>query len=95
MKEVPKLLISNESNKIYDLADMQAVGMKGGEYFPLKGKDLIKLPPDSELFMLPDRSPVGFDPGNGEYLVFDEDPYDAKKGKSFARCGICFTGIYR
>ncbi|MBE0583750.1 MAG: radical SAM protein [Desulfofustis sp.] len=36
--------------------------------------DLIELPEGSELFVLPDRLPVGSDPISGEPLLLEEDP---------------------
>ena len=36
--------------------------------------DLIPLPEGSELFTLPDRKPVGTDPGSGEPLLLEKSP---------------------
>lgn len=65
MKDFPRLLISDARKRIYDVPWLAATGMKGGEYFRLKAEDLVELHSDSELFMLPDRAPVGCDPGSG------------------------------
>ena len=78
MKEFPRLLIADKNN-IYDVPFLQATGMKAGKHFPLEPSDLIKLHPDSELFMLPERSPVAFDPETGEYARLDHDPFRKKK----------------
>ncbi len=83
MKEYPKLLISDETNNVYDVPYLQATGMSAGEYVPLEVKDLIKLPKDSELFMLPARPAVGFDPETGKIEAVENDPYDQSK-KCFA-----------
>jgi hypothetical protein len=58
-KERPKLLVADKKGRIYDVPHLEATGMKGGEYFRLDPGKLVKLHPDSELFVLPDRKPVG------------------------------------
>lgn len=49
---------------------LQPAGMKAGKFFRLSPSDLIKLPPGSEIFTLPGRFSVGFDPTT---LNFIED----------------------
>jgi hypothetical protein len=36
--------------------------------------DLIPLPEGSELFLLPDRKPMGISPGDNDPIVLDHDP---------------------
>ncbi len=64
-KEYPKLLVASENGEIFDITGLEAVGMKAGHYFRLDTSKLIKVHPDSEFFVLPDRIPVGFDPVSG------------------------------
>jgi len=75
----PKLLIADRTNRIYDVP-LEATGMKGGEYFRLGPEHLIKLPPDSEMFMLPGRPPVGYDPETENYIELERDPFSRKGG---------------
>ncbi|MBD3379461.1 MAG: radical SAM protein [Candidatus Omnitrophica bacterium] len=75
MKEFPKLLIANRNGEIFDVPFIRAAGMKGGEIFPLEVSDLAELHPDSELFMLPDRRPVGCDAGGKEAVRVLSDPF--------------------
>ena len=42
--------------------------MKGGRFFRLLPSELIPLPFGSELFMLPDRVPAGYDPRSGRFI---------------------------
>ncbi|MFC1570638.1 radical SAM protein [Candidatus Omnitrophota bacterium] len=49
--------------------------MKGGEFFRLKPFDLIEIHPDSEIFLLPCRAPVGYDPSAGKYVKINEKGY--------------------
>jgi len=76
--DFPRLLIADKDHRIYDVPGLEAAGMKGGRFFRLDKRDLIKLPPDSELFMLPDRYPVGFDPVAGQYTRVQTNPFDEK-----------------
>lgn len=74
MKEYPKLLIADKDGNIFDVPFLEGVGMKGARYSRLSQKDLVKLHPDSELFMLPERNPVAFDPSAGDLVQLDENP---------------------
>ncbi|MFA4982143.1 MAG: radical SAM protein [Candidatus Omnitrophota bacterium] len=57
-----KLLVSNKKGDIFSHDRLEASGMKAGTFVKLEPANLIKLPPGSRLFMLPDRRPVGYDP---------------------------------
>lgn len=67
----PQLVVSNSKGKIYTLSHLEGAGMKGGSFFRLSSRDLIKLPSGSELFMLPQRAPVGYDPKKCNFTVLD------------------------
>lgn len=60
-KHYPRLLISDRYKKLYDIPGLTAVGMKAGIIFRLSLKDLIPIPLGSQLFMLEDRSPIGYE----------------------------------
>jgi len=68
MTERPKLLIADKNHDIFEVPYLEATGMKGKEHFRLKHTDMVKLHPDSELFLLPDRSPIGYDPDFDRYV---------------------------
>jgi len=55
------LLISDKSGRIYTHPHLEGMGMKAGHYFRLTPDELVKLPPTSRLFMLPNRFPVGYE----------------------------------
>ena len=63
---------------------LEGAGMKGGEYFRLTPGELVKLHPDSELFMLPDRKPVGYDASSGRFAVIDKNPLIGKNEPCYA-----------
>jgi pyruvate-formate lyase-activating enzyme len=64
---VSKLLVSDNRGKIFEMPGLEAVGMKAGAFFVLKMQDLIKLPAGSEIFHLPDRVAVAYDPAKRSF----------------------------
>ena len=80
-KETPKLLIADKKGEIYDVPFLEATGMKGGEHFRLASYDLVELHPDSELFVLPGRNPIGYDPSLGKYVELERNPLVHEKEK--------------
>jgi len=67
--------------------------MKGGRFFRFNSDDLIKLPPASEIFMLPDRTPVGYDPQHNDFAKLDANPLNGKKEKCFAVAAFISPGF--
>ncbi|HNX91569.1 MAG TPA: radical SAM protein [Candidatus Omnitrophota bacterium] len=74
-KNTPRLVIADKNNKIYDCPRLEGCGMKAGNYFRIDTKTLVKLHKDSELFALPDRLPVGYDAGSGQYVSLKNYPF--------------------
>ena len=66
-----KLIFSDSKGRIFVHPSLEATGMKAGTPFSLSGKEFIKLPPGSRLFMLPDRRPVGYDASKKAFAVLD------------------------
>ena len=89
-KEFPKLLVADKKGNTFDVPYMEATGMKAGHAFRLDPRDLVKLHPDSELFMLPERSPVGYDPAAGRTSVIKESPFG--KGPCYAVAAFMAPG---
>ena len=88
----PQLLIADENGKIYEMPGIEPAGMKAGHYFRLDPSNLVELHPDSELFLLPGRIPVGFSARDGKFVEFDENPLPGKKGKCFAVAAFVAPG---
>jgi pyruvate-formate lyase-activating enzyme len=70
----PNLVFADETGRILDLPDLEAAGSSAGRWVRPEPEDWIPLPPGSELFLLPGRSPVGFDRRAGRYRVLEETP---------------------
>jgi molybdenum cofactor biosynthesis enzyme MoaA len=79
-RESPQLLVADRKGKIYNIPFLGPSGMEAGLFSKLTAKDLIRLPRGSELFILPERIPVGFDKKTKTNLALDKNPY-SKKGK--------------
>jgi pyruvate-formate lyase-activating enzyme len=73
----PSLIFADLKGNITDFAALEMAGMGGGQFFQPTLEDLIPLPEGSELFVLPGRTPVGYNQKTGEHLLVEEDPYHA------------------
>jgi pyruvate-formate lyase-activating enzyme len=93
----PRLLVADGKGRICDVPGLEAAGMKGKEYFRLNGHDLVKLHQDSELFMLPARNPVGYDPGSGQFIQLKRNPFLKRDEPCYAVAAFLppgYTTIY-
>ncbi len=71
------MVYANASGEILDLPDLGMAGRAAGQMRAPELFELIPLPEGSELFVLPDRFPVGTDPETGEPLLVEDDPENA------------------
>lgn len=62
------LLVADAKGRIFEHPYLEAAGMKAGLFFRLDPKELIKLPPGSQLFKLPNRVPIGYEPQSGSFI---------------------------
>lgn len=93
---IPRLVFADCSGKVYD-APVWASAQKAGYFFPLRVSDLVPLSSSSDLFLLPDRAPVGYDPQDKQFFTVDRNPYGGKNGGIFAVAAFLtpgFTAIY-
>ncbi len=79
-----ELVFADKVGKVYNFPGLRPAGMKAGLFFGLEDAPLVQLPDSSELFLLPDRSPVGFDPETGELVTLGSDPYSESEEPVFA-----------
>jgi len=73
-QHIPHLVFADNTGKIVDFSDLQMAGMSGGNFFQPDLHELIPLPSGSELFTLPGRLPVGWDPVGCEPALLQENP---------------------
>lgn len=68
---MPHLLAADKDGRIFSLPRLTGAGMEAGHFFRLDAHDLIRLPSGSQVFMLPDRRPAGYDPKTENFVIKD------------------------
>src|SRR6188474_3655910 len=71
--ERPKMVFAGADGTIYDHPELEMAGVDGGEATPVPARDLVPLPRGSDLFVLPDRNPIGIDPTTGRAVEYTGD----------------------
>lgn len=69
IKEFPFLLYSNNRGEIFEDRNLLMVGMSAGNKVRPEKEDLIQIPEGSDVFHLPGRRPVGWNPKTNRYEV--------------------------
>jgi len=75
----PALLFADEQGNILEFTDLDMTGMSNGHFLRPALDDIIPLPEGSDLFTLPGRLPVGWDPRTDEPTLLSENPYEPGK----------------
>jgi pyruvate-formate lyase-activating enzyme len=68
----PLLVVSDGNGNIFEVPDYYMCGMSGTETYSVNENDLIPLPYGSDLFELPGRVAIGFDPRLKEFVEVKE-----------------------
>ena len=68
----PRLLLADAQGRIFDDPDLLMLCRRGHEWALPRPDELMPLPPESELFLLPGRHAVGLDPESGETVALEE-----------------------
>ncbi len=76
-RAMPCLLFADSNGQIYDFPELEMAGRSAYQFQAPHLDQLIPLPEGSELFVLPHRYPVGFDPDNGEAVKLENNPFAA------------------
>lgn len=79
-QEAPCLVYADQAGEIIDFPELIMAGRSGDGFDRPVPEDLVPLPAGSELFVLPGRLPVGFDPVVDEYVMLDKNPVDGRTG---------------
>lgn len=72
-KRMPRMVYANAAGEIIDLPELDIAGRSGTAIVRPRPEEFIPLPGGSELFVLPDRRPVGFN-SSGRRVTVGEDP---------------------
>jgi pyruvate-formate lyase-activating enzyme len=73
-KELPFLVVSNVQGNLMPHPSLRLAGRSGTDIVEARLDELIPLPAGSELFCLPSRLAVGFEPIKGDLLPVEEGP---------------------
>jgi len=79
MTNRPFLVYADAEGRIFEWPKLEMLGASGGEYERIGLGEWIHLPPGSELFLLPQRLPVGYNPKTRQGEVLAHDPYTPSK----------------
>src|SRR5947208_2325563 len=72
LNQIPNLLYADDHGKIFDDPDLLMSGRSGFDAVALNTADFIELPEGSDVFMLPNRRPIGFDMETGEPTICEK-----------------------
>ena len=75
-----RMVYAEPDGSILDHPSLLMAASGGGDPRPPREDEIIELPRGSDLFLLPDRAPVGLDPGTGEPTVFEREGCNAVAG---------------
>lgn len=78
-RHLSQALVADTEGKVYELPQFGPVGMKAGKFFRLEREDLLKIHPDSELFILPDRFAIVWDSKEKEFVELRTDPFTGEQ----------------
>jgi pyruvate-formate lyase-activating enzyme len=72
----PSLVYAGADGKIYDWPGLEMMGRSGGRFSRVQQGEWIPLPPGSELFLLPGRLPLGYNPAAKRTEPLTRDPFN-------------------
>lgn len=79
-----KLLFADAGGKIFDHPFLRLAGRSGRGFYQVPERELIPLPSGSELFILPRRYPVGYDPRRRQFITLRDNPYQSGECQAVA-----------
>ncbi|MBQ4133292.1 MAG: radical SAM protein [Desulfovibrionaceae bacterium] len=68
----PLMLMADEDGNIFEHPELLMVCRQGGSFSLPRPDELVPLPAESEMFLLPGRKAVGLNPENGELVSLEE-----------------------
>lgn len=73
---MPHLVFADCNGSIMDFPGLAMLGRSGDYFLPVTEPDTIPLPKGAQLYVLPDRHPIGLDRETGEIVILKDNPYD-------------------
>ncbi len=75
---MPNMIFADRNGNIMDFEGCAMVARSGDYLLPVHQEETISLPEGSQLYVLPERYPIGMDRETGEIVVLKKNPYDGK-----------------
>lgn len=85
---MPNLLYADEQGNIFDEPHLKMLCRQGNDLALPRPDELIPLPPESELYLLPGRKAMGFDQQTGRVEVIDGIAVAAFVCPGYTLCGL-------
>jgi len=76
----PRLIFANAKGEVFEHPRLLMLGRAANEVRLPRDEELIPLPQGSDLYLLPDRLPLGLDPETGSLEAVTHDPYTGEPG---------------
>ncbi len=76
--DTPSMIFADKNGNIMDFEGLGMVVRSGDYFVPASREDTIPLPKGSQLYVLPDRLPMGMDRETGEIVVLRKNPFDGR-----------------
>ncbi|RPJ11934.1 MAG: radical SAM protein, partial [Deltaproteobacteria bacterium] len=77
--EYPRLVFSDPEGKIFDHPRLQLAGRSGDRMNLPHPSELVPLPAGSQLFTMPGRIPIGWDPEEGSFVAAEKVKVEGKE----------------
>jgi pyruvate-formate lyase-activating enzyme len=77
-ENMPNMIFADKNGSIMDFEGLAMVARSGDYLLPVRDEETISLPEGSQLYVLPDRYPIGMDRETGEIVILKKNPYDGK-----------------
>ena len=93
--QLPRLVFADCNAKVHDHPYLGMAGRSGHTFVLPEEAELVPLPEGSQLFTMPGRFPVGWDEGEGDFVVLDEAEIDKKETPYLAVAAFLPPGYTR
>lgn len=91
----PKMVFSDPEGRIYDHPSLYMAAQSGTEKLPGNADGLTPLPEGSQLFAIPGRYPVGWDPESKNFVTVEETVIDGRRVECTAVAAFLAPGYLR
>lgn len=94
ISRLPYLVVSDGNGNVFEIPELRMAGMALTKYVTPQLDELIPLPEGSDLFELPNRKPIGYDPHSKSFVELEEYE-DAKIYAAAAFMAPAYVQLYR